>query len=509
MVSSNHRCITSTSTRTTTLPIVLLFLFSPTSLVSARSWTDTSNIHSTLLDEYRVEASTQEVDPFSFTWTSAPTMATDAPTQSPAQYYHFEPSPTRTPYSTSPPTTHPATQEDGYPENDVPANPPKGYFNYDDSDASKYGPGYLALVRGDDGYTVEYKNNGWASVETPSDSYWNEFTTDGSGAWKGTFPSKNFDNNQCGNVGVQSPIDIRLSGVACVEQHQIRSLPGDYRVSGSGVDKRIEPSKLQLVWDRRPCGDWTDPLCAEPDPPHADFPHGWAGFADALHVDFKVPSEHYIYGQAFDAEMQIYHLHPSRARLPVVSVLIRAVEGRHNAYLQQAIDAFQDQYDIDAAACASRLRKQRRAMTHLHTSLMGDAMVDPTMTDFTSWADYSTLQEAPDFESRQTKHRRSLGDGIWSPYHEDLISTYYFYGYDGSLTEPPCTEIVSWFVMDTPMIISPEQLEQMKRILFTHVDEDCKATSVHYGESVARPLQDSADRQVWQCTSANFLPDDA
>lgn len=44
--------------------------------------------------------------------------------------------------------------------------------------------------------------------------------------------------------------------------------------------------------------------------------------------------------------------------------------------------------------------------------------------------------------------------------------------------------------MDTPMIISVGQLEQLQRIMFTHVDSNCQKTSVHNAEqSVARPIQ--------------------
>jgi hypothetical protein len=69
-------------------------------------------------------------------------------------------------------------------------------------------------------------------------------------------------------------------------------------------------------------------------------------------------------------------------------------------------------------------------------------------------------------------------------------------------------EIVSWFVIDTPLTISKRQLEQMKKILFTNVDRiSCKSTAVHHGNSVARPIQESGGRQVWRCTRKDFIPD--
>ena len=87
---------------------------------------------------------------------------------------------------------------------------------------------------------------------------------------------------------------------------------GDHGVKGSSVDKQILSSKLRLVYERRPCQDIMDTVCAEPDPPTADFPNGWGGFADLMHVDFKFPAEHKINGESFDGEMQIYHLHPGQ-----------------------------------------------------------------------------------------------------------------------------------------------------------------------------------------------------
>jgi carbonic anhydrase len=39
------------------------------------------------------------------------------------------------------------------------------------------------------------------------------------------------DQNMCGTGDEQSPIDIRLSGVACVEHHQIRTRVSQTTVS--------------------------------------------------------------------------------------------------------------------------------------------------------------------------------------------------------------------------------------------------------------------------------------
>mmetsp|Transcript_50738 Transcript_50738/g.57467 ORF Transcript_50738/g.57467 Transcript_50738/m.57467 type:complete len:755 (+) Transcript_50738:294-2558(+) len=572
------------------------------------------------------------------------------PTTTPTEF-RFTGSPTGTPTGT--PTTNTNTITSFvYPENSVTPSlyysrpPPRGYFNYDSSAKSSYGPGYPVIAYNfQDELVVQYTNNRWvdnfrppsllpsptALAITNSDGenndagssssnpysysyyYWDEFGPDGYGfgPWKDVLTKRTMrgvDSNQCGNVGNQSPIDIRLSGVACIEHHQIRTRAGDFRMGGdnNNVKLKILPSKLRIWVQRRPCRHIENPVCSEPDPPHADFPNGWGGFADMLHVDFKFPAEHRIYGQTFDGEMQIYHIHPGRKRLPVVSVLMKVVadssndddadadadadgnnhydynNAGHNEYFQRAIDAFQYEYDTNMSHCANnairnhnrRSRRQRRLQNRAAKTAARrkwEVLGTPTNSDMTiaantrgnntshidafdytinvtvkyngsetsygedriiydidrlvnttfggSWEKlhwYANLlrqdsnSNSSNFTTQKEEHRRRrLAVSKWYPYHESLIPTYYFYGYDGSLTEPPCTEIVSWFVMDTPMTISKNQLEQMKHILFTNINGNtCEGSSVHFYNSVARPIQETtSNRQVWHCTRNDFVPD--
>lgn len=57
------------------------------------------------------------------------------------------------------------------------------------------------------------------------------------------------------------------------------------------------------------------------------------------------------------------------------------------------------------------------------------------------------------------------------------------------------------------MTISIPQLFQLKKLLFHHVDKDCKRTSTHFEGSVARPLQPYNGRMVHRCTCVNFMTD--
>ena len=54
--------------------------------------------------------------------------------------------------------------------------------------------------------------------------------------------------------------------------------------------------------------------------------------------------------------------------------------------------------------------------------------------------------------SRERKQRNRTGTSDFNVYK--LMPTKYFYSYKGSLTVPPCSTIVDWHVMDSPLIIS-------------------------------------------------------
>jgi len=98
--------------------------------------------------------------------------------------------------------------------------------------------------------------------------------------------------------------------------------------------------------------------------------------------------------------------------------------------------------------------------------------------------------------------------GQWDPLDpKKIMRSHYFYGYKGSLTEPPCTPFAHWYIIDEPMLLSTRQIEQLKSILFDHVDKDCNPTSADYNGSVARPIQQSVSAKIWQCTCHDFLSD--
>jgi len=477
--------------------------------LAERVWTEIVPFHLLIPLDLNIGRNILEHDPLRFTM-----MPSNRPSTSPSVFPSIVPShepsikpsvspsfsakPTETHPSISPsgrpiavpsrdPTLPPSTSPtpDQYPESDLPGTIPTSYFNYDT--LSSYGPGYPARVRHNATMTkIIYQNNGWQNAmnRKGKDFYWDEFDTPGSGAWAGVLGNKQLGLNQCEKVGKQSPIDVRDSGAECIEHHQIRTRNGNMVLGRDMIEPRIESNKLRLYFKRRACANLTALECAETNPPHADFPNNWGGYADLMNVDFKIPSEHTIYGERFDAEMQIFHLHPSRRRTPTVAVVIRASRSGYNPIFQDILDQFQYAFNDHGAQCLTRLQRQRRQTKMVHV---------PT--------------EHEDRIANAIPGRRKL-QSTFNPHHELLVPSLHFFGYEGSITEPPCSEFVSWFVSDTPMQVGFSQLEQMKIILFQHVSPTCEKTSVHSNRSVARPIQDSFGRPVWRCTDKNFLGDD-
>jgi carbonic anhydrase len=236
------------------------------------------------------------------------------------------------------------------------------------------------------------------------------------------------------------------------------------------MEKLILSNKLRVLMHRRE-GD-------EPDPPHVDFAGVGAKSLDLLNIDIKIPSEHTVCGRRYDGEMQYYFYHPVKGSLIVIAWLFDAQnEFASNEHLQLVIDEFQALYDDTEGAC----------------------LVNMTLNE--------TGVTAPPHQRLSSRSDRELEkEVIWDPFHPDIQKTIHFWGYTGSLTEPPCAEAVLWRIMDVPVQISTGQLHQMQNILFNNRDnETCSFTSTHFKGSVARPIAD--DLRYYKCTRSDYASD--
>ena len=140
---------------------------------------------------------------------------------------------------------------------------------------------------------------------------------------------------------------------------------------------------------------------------------------DLLQFHFHAPSEHTIDGQAAAMELHFVHQDPNSGMLAVVGILLEEAEVDNEAYA-------------------------------------------PVFSNLPAEADRSVSTD------------ESLALGALLP------QTRGFYTYQGSLTTPPCSEIVRWLLLDTPVALSAEQIAAYTAIYANN----------------ARPVQPLGDRDL-------------
>ena len=200
-------------------------------------------------------------------------------------------------------------------------------------------------------------------------------------------------------------------------------------------------------------------------------------------------------------------------------LLLSGSEGNpKNEHLQEVIDAFKVIYKEDERKC-----NQRRSESEANSFASGfggnnkrmlfdeDFVVNNTATlnilDYEDNGEVEGREGSNSTLSQQHRQHRRLSLK-WHPFHPDIQKTVHFWGYSGSFTDPPCTrDIVDWKIMDVPTPISSIQLKQLKHLLYTHVDDKCRRTSVHNSQgSVARPTQPTL--KYYKCTRDDYVSDE-
>ncbi|KAG7363720.1 Eukaryotic-type carbonic anhydrase [Nitzschia inconspicua] len=412
----------------------------------------------------------------------------DLPSESPSDMPSDQPSQTPTEQPSFMPT------DSFYDPHPVPENRPRGYFNYDPND-NNFGP------------------RAWGRVDT-SDSFMREFGPNGWGPYRG-WASDSITQNRCSSrsENQQSPRNLEET-LVCDAHHEIRSWCGQYPLTASEVEARILPHKLSLYMNRRPCGNVEQNSCNENMPPMVDYPRyssALSSYADLMTYDIKVPSEHELEGEVFDAEIQMMTVHPADSRLASIGIVVRAQADGYNQLFQDILDAFQRTYDANAMACAVALQRRRAQDDVTMDSLAANATAaesnPSTQGRYLRWQDGDTTDNRNDATAKFVRQLPRPYTGF-DPFAEPLWPSMFFYRYDGTLTEPPCTGI-TWFVMQRPMIISLTQLAQIRRLLFTHRDSNCRFTSVHNADqSVARPVfRGNGQTDIQGCLEGTFESD--
>lgn len=243
----------------------------------------------------------------------------------------------------------------------------------------------------------------------------------------------------CANYSKQSPIDFTISTTPSLDpQNADTSLPPIYSVyspTGKGVGT-IETTNfgtsLEVSWD------------------HDDFIMIGDLNCKLKRLHFHSPSEHLIDGVAHDMEAHIVHNCDDDSTI-VISVFLEVPRNANSSFPILSPSAFSEPLNEDSGS-------------NVFLSKLGWDNLDVSSRE------------------KYTPVTASLN------LHELLPSSLAYYHYEGSLTTPPCSPKVIWYVLQSPMSISARQLQLYKQ---------------RFGPN-ARPVQPINDRKVTR-NKANAL----
>ena len=217
-----------------------------------------------------------------------------------------------------------------------------------------------------------------------------------------------------------------------------------------------------------------------------NIPHSPNKF-NALQFHVHLFSEHQILGQGddgyFPAELHVVHQEETEESFAVFGTMISVGAEDHPSfeYLLQGWEAVAQQVQDECVAGTSVLDESTPFVKNFDCPAIGSTTIfNGTSPSFPSDSlNVYELPTNPDF-------------GVFT--------------YKGGLTTPPCTEIVNWNLLDTPMEISEAQLERLKALILCYVEqhknEDESLASCGFGTvatttgSTSRPPQPLLGRRV-------------
>lgn len=258
---------------------------------------------------------------------------------------------------------------------------------------------------------------------------------------------------------------------------------------------------------------------------------------DLRYLEVHVRSEHVLDGRKFDAELQMYHFGrgDDDYAATAVSVMVDASGRRDHVEFEYMLQRWERTREQRASDCEVGTRRlMQGAMAKKEGKRIGgtagtDSMVGKTSRQSSKagvqWGEevasgkrrgLQDTEEAEDDENdEETCEPERDGTGCEPfgprrrPFPYSLWPSIWYYRYRGSMTSPPCSDIVHWRVLDEPLRISKGQYQRLILLTNSFVDENCnedRAMSAR-GENY-RPLQSrntQAGRQeVQHCTSDHF-----
>jgi carbonic anhydrase len=196
---------------------------------------------------------------------------------------------------------------------------------------------------------------------------------------------------------------------------------------------------------------------------------GLAGSYRALQFHIHSSSEHTIDGKYFGAELHTVHQEVDGDRYAVVGMMIDPSADIMNEVFQQVLDGWAYEMESNQNQCGAIARGGDRKLEEKSTS------------------------------------RRLASDGPFSPYMLIPQGSAYYH-YDGGLTTPPCSEVVWWNLVDTPVSITPAQYQQLMDNILNYTDlTTCEpGTAAGPAGSTSRPPQPLNGRYVERICPVGF-----
>jgi len=377
------------------------------------------------------------------------------------------------------------------------------------------------------------------------------------------------DGNECGSTYRPSPLHLRPTPnrpfAECIDRHEMLTRQIDPTFSCTPFDATfsITPHTLKMHLPHTT----DDPVQSGAGclPPHInlsgnfpdEFTFGW--------LEVHARSDHVIDGKRFDAEIQMVHFgqEDDDYMVATVSVLVDATARRDHAEFQWMLDRWQEVADgmqercsrekeerdgdgkrrrraAEAAERMARQKEERRERRRRSVQEHGtDFVANFTLSSEEEYLRVYFGGAGSQRLGEEERHRRAqYGDGSCrsdirghgcpgygkrrKAFPHTLWPTIYYFGYRGSITAPPCADIVNWRVLDVPIQISKRQYQQLTRLIDSYhgesscgeVDKDKPHQSKldQHGENY-QPLREQGEVDVFHCTPENFrwwmyLPED-
>jgi len=379
-------------------------------------------------------------------------------------------------------------------------------------------------------YTAASSNDEYLPFSyDPSDEYgpgsWHEIAMDRSdpstfGPW-GKYVGWQHVNlkitgNACSSDRRPSPVNL-VPNVECTADHEILTHAPTNEDCGFG-DMLFVPTPHALV-AKFP---HNDVRCRRP---QIDFPDGYPNWWTAALMEFHVRSEHTIDGRRYDGEMIMYHhgTFSNKRELAAVSVLLDASGDEIDLRFQAYLEAFREAVERVRSNCDAGVEyvdpdpnwlddfqemSDNYTTEHQRQRGRGLGEDDEGGLDFRE----ARLQMDASLLDEQLRRTADAAAGRKStprprPFPYDIWPSIYWYRYLGGLTQPPCTEMVLWTVLDSPLVISRGQLRTLAALIDSYVDpKTCQRVDATVKGENVRPLGkfNAAEQNMTHCTAKNY-----